>query len=66
MVWLLVQYRPNLVVIITASGNTAKIDFSGLSWSCNGSDNMLMFEPDLGDTGIASIFCAINCGIGDT
>jgi hypothetical protein len=55
------------ITILSASGNTASLDFSGLRWSWNGLDNAYpVVESSLGDTGIATVVCAVNCNPGDS
>jgi len=51
--------------ILSASGNTATLDFSGIRWSWAGTDNIVINTPALGDNGIANIVCAFDCSGGD-
>lgn len=51
--------------VISASGNTATLDFSGISIDWNGNDAISIYEPLAGDTGVASIICAVDCGAGE-
>ena len=54
--------------IVGASGNTATLDFSGISVDWNGIDAIPLHDP-IGfpaDTGLAFITCVIDCGLGDT
>ncbi len=53
--------------IVSASGNTATLDFSGISVDWNGIDAIPLHDP-VGfpaDTGLAFITCAVDCGLGD-
>ena len=57
------------ITIISASGNNATLDFSGLSIAWNGIEDISLGGdianfPD--ELGIATIICGIDCGIGDT
>ena len=52
--------------VLSASGNTATLDFSGIAVDWNGNDAISIYEPLAGDTGLASIICAVDCGLGDT
>ena len=52
--------------ILSTINNTASVDFSGITWGYNGQDNVLLFESAQGDSGMASIVCALDCGYGDT
>lgn len=54
------------ITIISASGNTATLDFTGLKWNWDGLDNIVVIAPSLGDTGIATMTCGVNCGNGDS
>lgn len=54
--------------VVSASGNTATLDFSGISVDWNGIDAIPLHDP-IGfpaDTGLAFITCANDCGLGDT
>jgi len=52
--------------ILSVSGNTATLDFMGIAVDWNGDDAISIYEPLAGDTGVASIICAVDCGLGDT
>jgi len=52
--------------VLTATGNTATINFSGIRWSWAGTDNIVINDPTAGDSGIANITCSLNCDDGDT
>ena len=54
--------------IISASGNTASLDFSGASVDWNGIEGIPLYDPVNfpADTGMATIVCAVDCGLGDT
>lgn len=55
------------ITILSASGNTATLDFSGLRWSWDGLDNFYsIVESSLGDTGVATVVCAVDCTPGDS
>lgn len=55
----------NPISIITAAGNTASLDFTGLRWNWDGIDNIGVNDAYFGDTGIATLTCAVNCGNGE-
>ena len=52
--------------IVSASGNTATLNFMGIAVDWNGIDAISIYEPLAGDTGFASVTCAVDCGLGDT
>ena len=52
--------------VVSASGNTATLNFMGIAVDFNGFDALSIYEPLAGDTGLASIMCAVDCGLGDT
>jgi len=54
--------------IISASGNLATLDFTGMSVDWNGIDAVPVHDPIgfPGDTGQATITCSVDCGLGDT
>ena len=52
--------------VLTTTGNTATIDFTGIRWSWNGTDNIVIYDPSAGDNGVANITCVLDCGNGDT
>ena len=52
--------------VLTTMGSAATIDFTGIRWSWAGADNIVIYDPVAGDTGIANIICALDCGNGDT
>jgi len=52
--------------IISASGNTATLDFSGIRWSWGGTDNIVISDSGNADSAIANITCAVDCANGDT
>ena len=52
--------------IISASGNLATLDFMGIAIDWNGIDAITIYEPLAGDTGQASVICAVDCSVGDT
>jgi len=54
------------VNLLSATGNTATLDFTGLVWDWNGVDNIRLYDPTFGDTGVATITCAADCSYGDT
>ena len=51
--------------LLTATGNTATLDFTGLAWDWNGVDDIGLYAPTFGDTGIATVTCAVDCSNGD-
>ena len=52
--------------VLTAIGSEASIDFTGIRWSWAGTDNIVIYDPTAGDSGVASITCILDCGNGDT
>lgn len=52
--------------ILTSTNNTATLDFSGIRWSWAGTDNIVIYAPAQGDSGVATITCALDCGNGDS
>ena len=52
--------------VLTTTGNIATIDFTGIRWSWNGTDNIVIYDPSAGDNGVANITCVLDCGNGDT
>jgi hypothetical protein len=52
--------------ILSASGNTASLDFSGLVWDWAGVDNIHFYDANFGDNGIATITCGVDCSNGDS
>jgi len=52
--------------VLTATGNTAAIDFAGIRWSWAGTDNIVIYDSTAGDSGVANITCALDCSNGDT
>jgi hypothetical protein len=52
--------------VLSATGNTAILDFTGLEWDWNGVDNIRLYDASFGDTGIATITCTVDCSNGDT
>lgn len=54
------------VAILSASGNTASLDFTGLLWYWAGVEGIpLTDNANFSDTGIASVVCANDCSPGD-
>ena len=51
--------------ILSASANTATLDFSGLVWDWNGVNDIHMYDATFGDAGIATLTCGVNCSNGD-
>ena len=63
------HYTTNPSNVLSSSGNTATIDFSGWSWAYN--DGVASFNLGSGSwgsnpDGIAEISCGVDCGNGDT
>lgn len=52
--------------IVSSVGNTATLDFTGIRWSWGGTDNIVIYDPEMGDTGLASVVCSLDCSNGDT
>jgi len=52
--------------VLTTTGNTATIDFTGIRWSWAGTDNIVIYDSAAGDSGVANISCVLDCGNGDT
>jgi hypothetical protein len=52
--------------VLTTTGNTATIDFTGIRWSWAGTDNIVIYDPTAGDSGVANITCVLDCSDGDT
>ena len=52
--------------VLTTTSNTATIDFTGIRWSWAGTDNIVIYDTIAGDSGLANITCALDCGNGDT
>lgn len=52
--------------VLTTTSNTATIDFTGIRWSWAGTDNIVIYDPATGDSGVANITCVLDCGNGDT
>jgi len=52
--------------IVSASGNTTTLNFMGIAVDWAGIDAIPIYEPLVGDTGLASVVCAVDCGVGDT
>ena len=62
------HYSISPISVLSASGNTATLDMSGIAFGWSGIENILMNDPVNfpGDTGIATVTCAVDCSIGDT
>ena len=56
----------SLTNVVSATGNTATLDFSGIAVDFNGFDALPIFEPLADDTGFATVICAVDCSLGDT
>jgi hypothetical protein len=54
--------------VLSATGNTATIDFSGWAWTWNGVPSINLGGGAWGanSSGVANITCGIDCGNGDT
>lgn len=51
--------------VLTTTGNTATIDFTGIRWSWAGADNIVIYDSTAGDSGVANITCGLDCSNGD-
>lgn len=63
------HYTTSPTNVLSSSGNTATVDFSGWSWAFNGagaSFNLGSGSWGSNPDGIAEITCGVNCGDGDT
>ena len=52
--------------VLSATGNTATIDYTGIRWSWAGTDNIVIYDPTAGDSGVANVTCVLDCSNGDT
>ena len=52
--------------LLSASGNSATLDFTGLVWDWNGVDDIRLYDSGAGDSGIATVSCALDCSAGDS
>ncbi|MDH5765678.1 MAG: hypothetical protein OEZ38_06630 [Gammaproteobacteria bacterium] len=63
------HYTTSPTSVLSTSGNTAALDFSGWSWAFNGASSSFNLGSGAwagNAEGVADVVCAVDCGHGDT